>query len=110
MVTDAYGALKSLVKGRLGSGASAELVLAKHEDAPDAWQGALTAELANAGADADHELIAAARAFLDLVGNGGAGKYRVDARGAQGLQVGSYNRQDNVFNAPPGGQSAGNDS
>ena len=32
-----------------------------------------------------------------------AGKYTVNARGAQGVQVGDHNRQDNVFNAPAGG-------
>ena len=60
------------------------------------------AELAETGADRDRDLIAAAQALLDLVGaaGGGAGKYAVDVRGAQGVQVGDHNRQDNVFNAP----------
>ena len=40
---------------------------------------------------------------MSLVDGAGAraGKYTVDARGAQGVQVGDHNRQDNVFNAPP---------
>ena len=59
------------------------------------------AELAGTGADGDRDLIAAAQALLDLIGEaGGAGKYAVDARGAMGVQVGDHNRQDNVFNAP----------
>ena len=62
------------------------------------------AELAQAGADGDVDLIAAAKALLDLAGEaGGAGKYTVDARGAQGVQIGDRNRQDNVFNAPADG-------
>jgi hypothetical protein len=104
MVTDAYAALKTLVKKRLGGGPDSELVLTKHEQAPEAWQGALTAELTQAGADGDRELIAAARDFLDLTGKteARAGKFTVDARGAQGFQIGDKTRQENIFNAPPG--------
>ena len=103
-VKDAYAGLKALVKRRLGGGPDAELVLAKHEQAPETWQAPLMAELAEAGADGDRDLIAAAQALLDLVGEaGGAGKYTVDVRGAQGVQIGDHNRQDNVFNAPPDG-------
>jgi hypothetical protein len=101
MVKDAYARLKALVKKRLGSGQDAEVVLAKHEQAPKTWQTPLMAELAEAGADSDRDLIAAAKALLDLVGEAGAGrKYSVDVRGAQGVQVGDHNRQDNVFRAP----------
>ncbi len=101
MVKEAYAGLKALVKKRLGGGAGAELVLARHEQAPEIWQAPLMAELARAGADGDGDLIAAAKALLDLAGEAGAaGKYTVNARGALGVQVGDRNRQDNVFNAP----------
>jgi len=104
MVKDAYAGLKALVRKRLGGGSGAELVLTKHEQAPETWQAPLMAELAETGADGDRDLIAAAQALLDLIGEaGGAGKYAVDARGARGVQVGDHNRQDNVFNARPGG-------
>ena len=105
MVRDAYAGLKVLVKRRLGGRPGAELVLASHEQAPETWQAPLMAELAETGADGDRDLIAAAQALLDLVGGaeGRTGKYTVDVRGAQGVQVGDHNRQDNVFNAPPGG-------
>jgi hypothetical protein len=103
MVKDAYAGLKALVKKRLGDGPGAELVLAKHEQAPENWQAPLMAELAETGADRDRELIAAAQALLDLVSEaGGAGKYKVDVQSAQGVQVGDHNRQDNIFNTPPG--------
>jgi hypothetical protein len=102
MVKDAYAGLKTLVKKRLGGRPGAELVLAKHEQAPETWQAPLMAELAEAGADGDRDLIAAAQALLDLVG-GAEGKYTVDVRGAQGVQIGDHNRQDNVFNAPADG-------
>jgi hypothetical protein len=105
MVTDAYAGLKALVKKRLGGGPGAELVLARHEQAPETWQAPLMAELAETGADGDRDLIAAAQALLDLAGEaeGRAAKYTADVRGAQGVQIGDHNRQDNVFNAPPSG-------
>lgn len=105
MIKDAYASLKALVTKRLGGGPGAELVLAKHEGAPESWQAPLMAELAESGADGDHDLIVAAQALLDLVGDAGgrAGKYTVDVRGAQGVQIGDHNRQDNVFNAPADG-------
>jgi hypothetical protein len=105
MVKDAYASLKARVKKKLGGRPGAEVVLAKHEQAPETWQAPLVAELAEAGADRDHELIAAAKALLDLIGEaGGAGKYTVGVRGAQGVQIGDHNRQDNVFNAPAEGE------
>jgi hypothetical protein len=108
MVKDAYASLKALVRKRLDGEPGAELMLAKHEQAPETWQAPLMAELARARADGDGDLIAAAKALLDLVGErvGEAGKYTVDIRGGQGVQVGDHNRQDNVFNTEPGGQRA----
>jgi hypothetical protein len=105
MVRDAYAGLKALAKKRLGGRPGAELVLVGHEQAPETWQAPLMAELTQSGADGDGDLIAAAQALLDLVGGaeGRTGKYAVDARRAQGVQVGDHNRQDNVFNAPADG-------
>ena len=105
MVKDAYAGLKALVKKRLGGGPGAELVLARHEQAPETWQAPLMAELAKTGADGDRDLIAAAQALLDLISeaDGRTGKYTVDVRGAQGVQIGDHNRQDNVFNSPAEG-------
>jgi hypothetical protein len=104
-VTDAYASLKAALKRRLAGRPDAELVLTKHENAPGTWQGPLIAELHEARADCDPDLIAAARALMSLVDEAGtrAGKYAVDLRGAQGVQVGDHNRQDIVFNAAPGG-------
>ena len=105
MVKDAYSSLKALVKKRLGGGPDAELVLTKHEQAPETWQAPLMAELAQTGADRDYDLIAAANALLDLLGEAGGrtGKYTIDVREAQGVQIGDHNRQDNVFNPPADG-------
>jgi hypothetical protein len=104
-VKDAYAGLKALVKKRLAGRPDAEAVLARHEQAPQTWQGPLMAELADAAADRDRDLVVAAQALMNLVDGAGAraGKYTVDVQGAQGVQVGDHNRQDNVFQAPPGG-------
>jgi hypothetical protein len=104
-VKDAYASLKALVTKRLGGRADAELVLARHEGAPEVWQAPLAAELADAGADRDLELVRAARALMTLADEAGAraGKYTVDVRSAQGVQVGDHARQANVFHVPPGG-------
>lgn len=102
-VKDAYASLKALVRRRLAGQPDAELVLARHEQAPETWQAPLAAALGDAGADRDADLVAAAQALLHLVDAAGAGKYAVDVRGAQGVQIGDQGRQDNVFNVPPGG-------
>ena len=104
-VKDAYAGLKALVRKRLAGRPDAEVVLARHEQAPQTWQAPLTAELGEAGADQDPGLVAAAQALMSLVDEAGAraGKYTVDVRGGQGVQIGDHNRQDNVFHAPPGG-------
>jgi hypothetical protein len=104
-VKDAYAGLKVLVRNRLRGRQDAELVLARYEQAPETWQAPLMAELAEARADRDRDLIVAAQALLDLVGETGgrAGKYTVDARGAAGVQIGDLNSQDNVFNGPVDG-------
>jgi len=101
MVKDAYAAVKALVTKRLGGGPAADLVLTKHAQAPETWHAPLVAELTEAGAASDDDLIAAAKALLNALGDAAeraTGKYAVDARGAQGLQIGDGNRQDNVFN------------
>jgi len=101
-VTDSYAGLKALVQRRLSGRPDAELMLARHEQAPETWRAPLMAELTEVGADCDRDLIAAAQALLNMIGAAGGGKYIVDVRGAQGVQVGDRNRQGNVFSAPPG--------
>jgi len=104
-VKAAYRKLWTLVRKRFAGRPEAELVLAKHESAPGTWQAPLAAELTGVGADRDADLLAAAQALMSLIDGAGAraGKYAVDVRGAQGVQVGDLGRQVNIFNAPPGG-------
>lgn len=104
-VKDAYAGLRALVRKKLAGRPDAEVVLARHEKAPETWQAPLMAELAESGADRDRDLEAAAQALMNLVDEAGAraGKYTVDVRGAQGVQIGDHARQDNVFHVRPGG-------
>jgi hypothetical protein len=108
VVRDAYAGLMAMVKKRFGGRADAELVLAKYEQDSETWRAPLAAELLEAGAARDPELLAAAQALMSLVDAAGtrAGKYVVNVRGAQGMQVGDHNRQGNVFNALPDGLRA----
>jgi hypothetical protein len=103
-VKDAYGRLKVLAARRLRGRPDTERMLARHEAAPAVWRAPLMAALADAAADRDLDLVRAARALMTLIDEGGPGaaKYAVDARGAQGVQVGDRARQDNVFRAAPG--------
>ena len=108
-VKDGYAALRALIRKRLGGGADAGLLLTRYEEAPATWRSPLAAELAETGADRDADLMAAAQALMRLVDETGAraGKYTVNVLGAQGVQIGDHNRQDNVFNAPPSGLGHG---
>jgi hypothetical protein len=101
-VMDAYEGLKGLVRKRFAGRRDGELVLARHAEAPKAWEGPLAAELAAVGADQAPDLVAAAQAVMKLVDEAGsrAGKYTVAVRGSQGVQVGDYNTQHNTFSAP----------
>ena len=102
-INDAYGALKALVRRRLGARPDGELALDRHEQAPDTWRAPLEAELTAAGAGGDAELVAAAKSLMELADPAGSreGKYIVDVRGSQGVQIGNHNKQENVFHAPP---------
>jgi hypothetical protein len=104
-VEDAYAGLTALVRERLGDRPDGELVLARHEQAPETWRAPLIAELGQAGAGNDSGLVAAAVTLMRLVDEAGerTEKYAVDVRGAQGVQIGDGNTQHNVFGASPRG-------
>ncbi len=104
-VKDAYTGLKALARKRLSGRPDGERVLARHEEAPDIWRAPLVEELNQTGAGRDPHLIASAEALMRLVDEAGGrtGKYSVDVRGAQGVQIGDHSQQHNVFGSPPAG-------
>ncbi len=102
-VKDAYARLRAAVRKRLAGRPDGELVLARHETAPQTWQAPLTAELSEAGAGDDAGLTTAAQALMELLDAAGAqaGKYAVVVSGSQGVQVGDRNTQTNTFGPGP---------
>jgi hypothetical protein len=104
-VKDAYVRLKVPVKKRFANRPDRELVLARHERAPQTLEAPLAAELSAAGSESDADLVAAAQALMSLVDEAGTrtAKCPVDLLGTQGVQVGTYNIQDNTFNLAQGG-------
>jgi hypothetical protein len=102
-VKDAYQGLRRLVSARFAGRNAAEVALAEHETDPDTWQAPLARELIQTSTNADPEVIEAAQRLMALLDQTGtrAGKYTVDLRGAQGVQVGDDNRQFNQFTTHP---------
>ena len=99
---DAYNGLKMLIKrkfaekGKLG----AEYVLEKHEEKPEDWKQPLKAELVEADADKDEQIIKKAQELLEQVKpeESAAGKYKVEFQGeVKGVQFGDSNIQENKF-------------
>lgn len=103
VVKDAYAGLKALVRRCFAGRASGEVVLENLEDHPEAWRGALQAELVEADVAGDPAVVRAAQQVLALLDPEGcrAGKYQVDARGAQGVQIGDQTTMTNTFTTPP---------
>jgi hypothetical protein len=96
---DAYEALKARVSARFAGRNAAEVVLTEHETDPDTWRAPLAKELRDAGAGTDPAVIEAAQHLMALIDEQGTrtGKYTIDLRGAQGVQVGDHNQQVNRF-------------
>jgi hypothetical protein len=102
-VRDAYSSLKKLLASRFAGNSSGEMVLAEHEKQPETWRAPLTQAVTDSGAATDPAVVEAAQRLMVLLDEAGAraGKYTVDLRGAQGVQVGDQNQQANVFDAAP---------
>jgi hypothetical protein len=98
-VSKAYTKLRGLARKRVATRPDGELALDRYETAPDAWKPVLTAELTEAKAADDTELLAAATQLMELVDQAGArqGKYNITITGGQGIQLGDGNTQSNVF-------------
>lgn len=93
----AYARLHDLVGKRVSGRPHGELALAEYSSAPQKWEGLLAAELTEADAADDDDLVVAAKAFLELVDQQGAqsGKYAVTITNSKGFQIGDGNIQVN---------------
>jgi hypothetical protein len=98
-VKAAYARLRGLAEKRVSGRPHGELALAEYESAPQKWEGLLAAELTEAGAAHDEDLVAAAKALMELVDQPGvrSGKYNVTMKDPKGVQVGDSNVQVNKF-------------
>ena len=96
---DTYEILKTLARRRLADRPDGELMLARYELAPEAWEVLLAAELTAAGAESDVELLKAAQALMSAADETGtrAGKYNLNVHGSHGVVVGDQNTQSNIF-------------
>lgn len=93
----AYEKLRALAGKRVSGRPHGELALREYGASPQKWESLLATELAEAGAADDDDLVAAARAFMELVGQAGAGrgKYAVTIRDSGKFQIGDGNVQVN---------------
>lgn len=98
-VKAAYAKLRGLAKKRVAGRPDGELALERHATAPRKWESLLNSELVEAGAGADADLVAAAKALMELVDAAGAraGTYNVTVKDSKGVQVGNHNIQFNRF-------------
>jgi RIP homotypic interaction motif len=98
-VKRAHANLRGLVKKRLAGRPDGELALERHDSAPQKWESVLAGELTEAAAADDADLVAAAKALMELVDGTGAraGKYNITIEGSKGVQVGDGNVQVNEF-------------
>jgi hypothetical protein len=95
----AFERLRQLVKRRFKDPANGEYLMEKHAAAPEVWQEPLKAELVEARAADDQDVIAAAQELMKILDSRGtaAGKYNVNAQGSRGVQIGDRNTQANNF-------------
>ena len=98
-VKRAYSKLRGLAKNRVVGRPDGELALERYESAPERWESVLAGELTEAGAASDADLVATAKALMELVDGAGAraGKYNVTIKDSKGVQVGDGNIQVNRF-------------
>jgi hypothetical protein len=92
-VRDGYASFKALLASRFAGNQQAEAALDNAELQPGLTQVLLAEHLRAAGADGDDELLQAARALLEHVGN-----YNVRIMGGKGIVVGDAAHVTMSFN------------
>jgi hypothetical protein len=105
-VTDAYTGLRDLLGRVLARRGRSDTVLDAVEAEPGTWQTELGQVLAEADADRDAQVLAAARELLAAADPAGtaAGKYTVTVTGSSGVQVGDHTTHIGTVNGPNIGQ------
>jgi hypothetical protein len=103
VVSDVYVALKTAVTARFAEKGVPAEVLAEHEDDPETYERPLAKGIRQARAEQDPRIVLLAQELMRLMNGDDArtGKYTVNLRGAQGIQVGDGNTQTNTFTTGP---------
>ena len=121
VIRDSYDALKVLLRRRFrtvsesaeedndveGGGSQGavdpEALLDAYESDPDTWERRIRNLLRATAADRDKDILSAAEALLEATGADAprSSKYRVDARDAQGVQIGDHGTMTNSFGVVP---------
>jgi hypothetical protein len=98
-VKDAYTALRTAVPSRFTERQVSTSVLAEHEEDSDTYEKPLAKKIEQTGAAEDPRILELAQALMRLTDQDGArtGKYTVDVRQAQGVQIGDHSTQHNAF-------------
>jgi hypothetical protein len=98
-VKDAYAALKSALAIRFAEREVSVEVLDEHEDDPETYEKPLAKRLQQADAGSDPRIVELAEALMRLMDDSTPrpGKYNVDVRDAQGVQIGDHSTQHNTF-------------
>ena len=104
---DVCAALKALAAKRLASRADGALMVKRHAENAETWEGPTAAELTAAEADRDHDLVGAARILMGPTDEAGlrSGKYSVDVLGSQGVPVREGNFLHNTFGPRRGAEN-----
>jgi hypothetical protein len=99
-VKDAYAALKSLLRSHFAGKPQASVALQEFESDPETWKKPLEKAVTESGLSEDKNALAQADQVLKLLHpeQHASGKYAVQVTGdVQGMQVGDYGTQHNVF-------------
>lgn len=95
----AYRKLHQMTERRFRGNPDAEIVLAEHGMDPSSYEVPLGKKLIESGASNDADLVAAARALMELLDQEGvkSRKYDVTIKDSKGVQVGDGNLQVNKW-------------
>ena len=106
-VQDTYAALKAALAARFARHQVPADVLDEHEQDPDTYEKPLAKRIQQAAAGQDPRIVELAQTLMQLMDQDGAraGRYTVDVRGAQGVQIGDHATQNNTFTAAPTAQA-----
>jgi hypothetical protein len=101
-IKDGYNSLKQPLQRRLGGKPDAEMALAKYETEPKVWRAPLEQVLRQSGAEADSNVIEAARKLLEIIKStpGAGSTYNTEIEGGvQGLVQGDNAQVAMTFGA-----------